>query len=470
MWHLSLFVSLLGLALSSSLAELARAIPLFSYQQFAIPHFGTPSSALPSHAYDCDTCRVATQISGEFFDEQAAPSLIADALQHSLCSEIECPQLKKECNSVWPVFSSLFAKWYRRTASPASLCSHQDVCGQSLMQYKHLARPSLFNLGDETTQCTMCKYVVGQAQQYLNNSGVIDDLFNKALLVCGDLPADFKPPCVDFIESYAPVIKNFINATQPEKVCELLGPCLPEAPGLWTQPPPPLPPTLVKALGSLRKATQPTAGSATNDVCDACQMAVLEAHSLIINPTFQGEVVMYTKQLCDTMGPGASDICKTTVDAYAPLLFNLTSKYCAPGVLCPALGLCPKAMQQQQASLLRQKVHMMKAGVDETGGQTRRQLWLGSGSSSESSWGISKSLLEEWASGPEQEPKLRLQQQHASLLRLKVHMMNASVDETGGQTGGQLWLGSRSSSESSWGISKSLMEERASEPEAEPTI
>ncbi|KAG2484608.1 hypothetical protein HYH03_016562 [Edaphochlamys debaryana] len=76
------------------------------------------------------------------------------------------------------------------------------------------------------------------------------------------------------------------------------------------------------------------------DACDYCKMAVIEAHSLVANPTVQSEVVNYTKAVCDQF-PTMADPCKAYVDMYAPLVFTLLQQYLVPDTICAQTGMCP---------------------------------------------------------------------------------------------------------------------------------
>ncbi|KXZ44347.1 hypothetical protein GPECTOR_69g440 [Gonium pectorale] len=81
-------------------------------------------------------------------------------------------------------------------------------------------------------------------------------------------------------------------------------------------------------------------GPPPNDACDYCKMAVIEAHSLISNPSVQAEVLNYTLAVCDNF-PNFAQPCKTYVAVYAPLVFSLLEQYLVPDQLCAQTGMCP---------------------------------------------------------------------------------------------------------------------------------
>eukprot|EP00798_Chlamydomonas_sp_ICE-L_P008802 gene8802-33673_t len=178
---------------------------------------------------------------------------------------------------------------------------------------------------DDPTLCGTCEFVVSSVQGSQNDTAVQEDIKKKRLKICGDLPGDISTNCTDFVNKYEPIITDFINTAepeQPEKVCELIGTCT-SAPAstmtLWTQPPPALPATLVSGLAQMRASTSDARflAASPNDMCDVCQMAVIEmavieAHSLIQSPTVQEEIVNYTKAICNTMGSSA-DACRKYV-------------------------------------------------------------------------------------------------------------------------------------------------------------
>ncbi|PNH01420.1 Proactivator polypeptide [Tetrabaena socialis] len=144
------------------------------------------------------------------------------------------------------------------------------------------------------------------------------------------------------------------------QACELLGMCVA---GLTRFRLPPLGPGLVAALAAAREDVGPAAGrlaAATqqpalrDNRCDACKMMVLEVHTLISNPDFQTSLTTYAEAACDTTAPPAyAAFCKSTVDAYVPLVMGALQQYVQPDPVCQRLHLCaaPSVWQELLGAL-----------------------------------------------------------------------------------------------------------------------
>ena len=195
----------------------------------------------------------------------------------------------------------------------------------------------------------------------MNNSKTQQVIIADALQVCSALPTDLSTGCNDLVNTYEPIITDYIVSSSSAAICLLIGACVSPATDKAS-----ITTTLKPMLGlkqsaesrlfaSIRKAIVSNghvaaagqmAGSSATDYCDQCKMVILEAHSLITNPTVQSSILNYTKQVCDLAGPTVGPTCDQLADMYVPVFFDLLEKaFNSPDEICSMIGLCkPKAM------------------------------------------------------------------------------------------------------------------------------
>jgi len=77
-----------------------------------------------------------------------------------------------------------------------------------------------------SAECSLCKYVVGYIDNVIQNNkseAAIDAALEK---VCTILPASLKDKCVQFVDTYGPVLSQLIaKYATPEQVCNALKLC-----------------------------------------------------------------------------------------------------------------------------------------------------------------------------------------------------------------------------------------------------
>ena len=78
----------------------------------------------------------------------------------------------------------------------------------------------------ESTQCTVCKFVVSYIDTVIQNNkseAAIEAALEK---VCTILPHALNSTCVQFVQTYGPALVTLLeNYTTPDKVCGALGLC-----------------------------------------------------------------------------------------------------------------------------------------------------------------------------------------------------------------------------------------------------
>jgi len=254
-----------------------------------------------------------------------------------------CPVCEHTAASGIPSFARwLAASW--ELQPPSRMCegasekcgSHPQLLAAKRMRSHHLTSPLV---GDPTT-CAMCAFVVDQVKVLLNDTKTQEAIKEKLLVVCAQLPAELSANCNDLVNTYEPVIVDWIEKVDTTSLCAMAGACLVAR----TSPPPRLPARLVAALAKAREnavgaAATSGGGGVPNDSCDVCQMAVIEAHALVTNPTVQADLVNYTHDLCGLIAGPFNMTCNAWIDEYAPATFDALEKYLTPQ-LCTDIGIC----------------------------------------------------------------------------------------------------------------------------------
>ncbi|CAF4371879.1 unnamed protein product, partial [Rotaria sordida] len=77
-----------------------------------------------------------------------------------------------------------------------------------------------------SVQCSLCKYVISYVDTVIQNNkseAAIEDALEK---VCNILPGPLKDKCVQFVDTYGPVLLQLIEKYgTPDKVCNALKLC-----------------------------------------------------------------------------------------------------------------------------------------------------------------------------------------------------------------------------------------------------
>ncbi|PNW87014.1 hypothetical protein CHLRE_02g105200v5 [Chlamydomonas reinhardtii] len=346
----------------------------------------------------CQTCLLVVRIVEDLLCDPAATEFLVDLVEKQVCPAMGD---SAQCHNLAEGLLPTVIQWLRASATPASLCGGAGVCGAVLAQVPELNKPSL--VVRDSTQCSLCKYVVTLVREAVNSTATLEKIEQAALQACSALPAELASTCTDFVNTYAPMIAQLIESMDADTVCGLAGVCMEAAaavppPALPAslvrilagvkslhRPPPPHMMLVLAALGVPPPKSMPgmmggpggpdghvhgpgghmhgrdmqqmgpgsgpimpfggppphfCLAGALNDACDYCKMAVIEAHSLVSNPTVQAEVVNYTLAVCEQF-PSFTTACKSYVAMYAPLVFTLLEQYLVPDTLCAQTGMCP---------------------------------------------------------------------------------------------------------------------------------
>lgn len=275
----------------------------------------------------CQTCKWSVRILEDALCDPAATDFAVQFVEQHLC-----PALGDQCVALAEGLIPVAVEWFRAFVSPDQLCSNGGVCpkpGPVLATNPTKTIPKALR---DTMNCPICEFVVKEVKTSINPA-TAEQVAERLLAACAKLPAELVDDCTDFVQQYSTQILTFIETAEPRKVCQLAGLCTAWLAGIEI---PPVTPGVVLLSGKLQTVYY----SSSNSVCDNCKMAVIEAHSLVTNPSIQADITTYVKQLCTSV-TSLPDDCSSYVDTYAPMLFSMLDQLLSSDSLCVQLGVCP---------------------------------------------------------------------------------------------------------------------------------
>ncbi|GAX84293.1 hypothetical protein CEUSTIGMA_g11715.t1 [Chlamydomonas eustigma] len=310
-------------------------ITLFALGLFVLARGAYIRDSIRQTPESCNVCLRAVRVLDNSITDTSMDAMVS-LVGNNICTALAVGKKVDTCRSMSSLLLPAFSRWFKAAASPAHLCSAPSACGLKLQSTPH-HNQVLQRVSGGGPLCALCSFVMDQMKIALNSTSVQQTIMEKAQEICHSLPADIGTSCIDFVQTYEPLVTQFIESVDSAQMCLLIGACLD---GAVLKAPPPLPDSVIRALAALPDVNAMYTGAA-NDACDVCKMAVIEAHSLVTNPTVQSDLVNYTKALCDLVGGSAlSETCREYVDTYAIEVFKLMDKLLTPDQLCTQLGIC----------------------------------------------------------------------------------------------------------------------------------
>lgn len=181
-------------------------------------------------------------------------------------------------------------------------------------------------------ECAACEYIANVVEQFMGNNHTESEIVEFVDKLCSFLPSALKGECDVIIETYGPVIIDYIiNKEDPQTLCTQIGLCKREMPA-QEEPPHPAP------LGGLE--------------CAACEYLMSLAESVLGNNATEQEIVKFVDQVC-TLLPGVLKApCEAIIDEYGPELIQFLINREDPATFCGQIGLCKKTEHPAGQSFL----------------------------------------------------------------------------------------------------------------------
>ena len=192
----------------------------------------------------------------------------------------------------------------------------------------------------ESTQCTICKFVVSYIDTVIQNNkseAAIESALEK---VCTIVPHALNSSCVQFVQTYGPVLVTLLeNYTTPDKVCAALKLCqngteqIPQS--NCTQ----------KYFDDYLKYifSFPEKENVGSPQCSLCKVVVHYLDLVLLNNKSEAAIESALEKVCTIFPQDKKAECVQFVDTYGMKAVELLETLGSPDLVCKALGLCIKA-------------------------------------------------------------------------------------------------------------------------------
>ncbi|CAF4224289.1 unnamed protein product, partial [Adineta steineri] len=254
--------------------------------------------------------------------------------------------LKANCTTFVHKYGPLIAILFAKNETAVQICDFLKVCTNGTQGITQNVVHETFKIKQSSinsVECSLCKYVVSYVDNIVQNNkseAAIEAALEK---VCTILPPAIKDKCVQFVETYGPVLTQLIaKYATPEQVCNALKMC-----HNGTQEMTSFKPAEVNEfIESSIKSAQ----------CSLCKYVVSYIDAVIQNNKSEAAIEAALEKVCGILPAPIKAPCITFVDAYGPILVQLIEKYATPEQVCNALKMCHNGTQEitpLQGSLIK---------------------------------------------------------------------------------------------------------------------
>lgn len=174
---------------------------------------------------------------------------------------------------------------------------------------------------DSDTECFLCRYIVGEIEQFVSENKTLEEM--EALLekVCDRLPSSFASACDELVDTYLPyLVETIVNNDPVDQVCSELQLCNSTRDFYNGQPP------VDNLFGG-------------NTKCVVCQLVVSEVQELLNNNLTETQIVKALEAFCHKLPEGYQDTCVSLVDL-VPYIIQELANVQTPEQVCQTLKLC----------------------------------------------------------------------------------------------------------------------------------
>jgi len=161
---------------------------------------------------DCNTCQSALSAAKAYLAEQSTENEVEGYLE-STCQFCPAEELCK--STIEKQFPAIYGEVLAEM-DPAGLCKYAGFCPASLQSAVQV----------NPLECRLCETVIttAEAQLGLNNTEAAVVHFLED--ACQQLPANFEPTCLSFVEVYTPyIVELLIEQLAPAQICKTIKLC-----------------------------------------------------------------------------------------------------------------------------------------------------------------------------------------------------------------------------------------------------
>ncbi|XP_072050756.1 uncharacterized protein [Amphiura filiformis] len=222
--------------------------------------------------------------------------------------------LADQCNSLIDQYGPLVFDLLLPELDPTSICGTIGFCQgvDTTQMIAALTRVVIkVKMLPTADMCTDCKMFFGDVQKVLmdpNNQQTIISAVEQVCSLLGDLSSE----CQSLVEQYGSTVINAVaQVLDPQNTCSTIGFCTGT-------------PRIRMKLG---------------DQCSDCQAFFKDVQAMLQNSTVQNQILMELEQVCSVLGQYESE-CKSLLQQYGPLAFNLIVSQLNPTTVCGGIGFC----------------------------------------------------------------------------------------------------------------------------------
>ncbi|XP_062575849.1 prosaposin-like isoform X2 [Saccostrea cucullata] len=250
------------------------------------------------------------------------------------CQFMPDENLKKEC-SFLASDSKMLIKLLESKISDGQLCAAVKQC-KGFEDRTHELPPKVPEMPGNTTKiCKDCVAFFGDIKQMISDNATVEQIKDMLKnVVCTQLSSS-EGLCDFVVDELVPELLQVLGGeVEPQVLCNMLGFCQGT--------------NIYKALVSriqfrteLKKINKGKIGG--TEECDMCKEVMTKVRDMDRDPANQEKVKNFIKtELCEKLG-ALADQCKTAVDEYGGILFELIASELDPASVCTMLGFCKSA-------------------------------------------------------------------------------------------------------------------------------
>nr|XP_034314915.1 uncharacterized protein LOC105340758 isoform X1 [Crassostrea gigas] len=284
-----------------------------------------------SQPASCDLCKMVVKETRKMLKSKSRDIKIVEFFTMA-CQFLPDESLKKEC-SVLATESELLIKLLKSNISDEQLCAAVKQCKgfeDKTHQYpKEVPKVS----GKVTKICKDCVAFFGDIKQLIQDNSTIDQIKDMLKnVLCTQLPSE-EGLCDFIVDELVPqLLQTLGSEVDPQVFCNMMGFCngtnINKA--LVTR---------IQYRTELKKLNK-VYKNVKDEECDMCHTVITEILNVLKDKINQEKIKAYIKtDLCEKLG-SLADQCKTAVDEYADILFELIANELDPTTVCTMLGFC----------------------------------------------------------------------------------------------------------------------------------
>ncbi|CAF3953583.1 unnamed protein product, partial [Rotaria sp. Silwood1] len=290
----------------------------------------------------CSLCKYVVAYIDNIIQNNKSEAAIEAALK-KVCTILPGP-IKDKCDQFVVTYGPVLVQLIEKYGTPEGVCNALKLChnGTNSLELtinsidelvENNKQPvkvsSKLNSVINSLECSLCKYVVGYIDNIIQNNkseAAIEAALEK---VCRILPAPIKDKCVEFVDTYGPILVQLIEKYgTPDQVCNALKLCQ----------------NGTQLAGSVsQKVDKPIKRVKDSDECVLCKYIISYLNVLIENNVTVKELEKALELVCVILPAEYHKQCKAFVQTYGPILVELIVELDDPNVVCEWLTLCSKS-------------------------------------------------------------------------------------------------------------------------------